>query len=107
MKFGWNPASKHLSVPIKFDHDYSEWLEEEKKGIYQLVFKNHNFENSTFINNLINHIPFKYDGMVPEFTNTVEFNANFESANLDRVYFWGGYEFDIFMRNDPNTKGHN
>ena len=45
--------------------------------------------------------------MVPEFTNIVDFSSDFESGNLDRVYFRGGYEFDLYMKNDANTMGHN
>lgn len=73
MKFGWKPIIPMTSVPVWFDFDYSERIEDDRKGVYQLVFKSHTYEKSDFIHNYINHIPSKYDGMVPEFTNIVEF----------------------------------
>ena len=35
------------------------------------------------------------------------FDSTFESGNLDAVIKTDNYEYDLFMRIDANTKGHN
>lgn len=36
----------------------------------------------------------------------LEFDAKFESGNLDKVVMVNPGEYDLFMRVDSNTKGH-
>jgi hypothetical protein len=35
------------------------------------------------------------------------FDSKFESGNLDRVVKIGESEYDLYMRPDANTRGHN
>ena len=35
------------------------------------------------------------------------FDSKFESGNLDRVVKIGELEYDLYMRPDANTRGHN
>ena len=65
--------------------------------MHQLVFRSKECEDSSFILEYINKIPSRYDGMIPEFANKVEFSSDFESGNLSKVYFRGGCEFDCYM----------
>ena len=37
----------------------------------------------------------------------IYFDSTFESGNLDAVVKIDSYEYDLFMRIDANTKGHN
>ena len=39
--------------------------------------------------------------------NTIYFDSNFESGNLDVVIKTDIFSYDLFMRIDANTKGHN
>ena len=39
--------------------------------------------------------------------NCVFFDSTFESGNLDAVVKTDNNEYDLFMRIDANTKGHN
>ncbi len=37
----------------------------------------------------------------------MKFDSIFESGNLDLVIRINEYEYDLFLRNDTNTRGHN
>ena len=54
-----------------------------------------------------------FEGMNPRFStefhsgDLLEFDSKFESGNLDRVVAIGQNEYDLYMRADTNTRGHN
>lgn len=44
--------------------------------------------------------------MNPEVALDIRFDSDFEGGNLDFVVQSGINEFDLFLRNDTNTRGH-
>jgi hypothetical protein len=48
-----------------------------------------------------------YQGMNPKFPLHPIFSSNFESGNLDVVIYIENLEYDLYMRVDTNTFGHN
>jgi len=42
-----------------------------------------------------------------EIDEILNFDAAFESGNLDRVVMVSPHEYDLYMRADTNAKGHN
>jgi len=66
------------------------------------------FFNGFYKKNLVKYQP-PYCGMNPKFIeddNTLQFNALYESGNLDCVIKINNNEYDLFMRVDSNTRGH-
>ena len=46
--------------------------------------------------------------MNPDYVDKeLNFNSNFESGNLDKVTLVKENEYDLYMRHDTNSKGHN
>ena len=39
-------------------------------------------------------------------TTVLNFDSDFESGNLDKVTQVGQNEYDLYMRNDSNKRGH-
>ena len=39
--------------------------------------------------------------------NKIDLNSMFESGNLDMVVKLSNFEYDLYMRHDTNTTGHN
>ncbi len=52
------------------------------------------------------HVPKYYLGMNPNVDLAVQFDSDFECGNLDFIIQTGINEYDIFVRNDSNTRGH-
>lgn len=52
------------------------------------------------------HNPKYYLGMNPDVGLAVQFDSDFECGNLDFIIQTGINEYDIFVRNDSNTRGH-
>lgn len=48
-----------------------------------------------------------FEGMGPYTTEDLTFDSCFESGNLDRVVKIKADEYDLYMRTDANTRGHN
>ncbi len=48
-----------------------------------------------------------YQGMNPKFPLHPIFSSDFESGNLDVVIYIENLEYDLYMRVDTNTFGHN
>jgi hypothetical protein len=47
----------------------------------------------------------EYDQQVAE-GEVLSFDSSFESGNLDRVVMVGSHEYDLFMRQDTNSRRH-
>lgn len=52
------------------------------------------------------HQPKYFLGMNPSHQFSIKFDSDFEGGNLDFVVQSGINEYDLFVRNDSNTRGH-
>lgn len=48
----------------------------------------------------------RFNGMNPNLKHKLTFDSDFESGNLDFAVKIGPDEYDLYMRVDPNTRGH-
>lgn len=48
----------------------------------------------------------RFEGMNPQENCPIEFDAMFESGNLERVVMLSPTEYDLYMRPDTNTRSH-
>jgi len=80
----------HFKFPPKLSDNVQEWLDKVKQRQKE--------ESDAR----------PFTGMNPRFRhNPLQFESNFESGNLDMVLKSGENEYDLYMRVDSNTRGHN
>jgi hypothetical protein len=48
----------------------------------------------------------RFEAMNPQIECPIDFDAMFESGNLDRVVMISDKEYDLYMRPDTNTRSH-
>lgn len=131
MQFGWRPKFMGAGSPIPLDFtlDQAPVCENIATGHeFPTIYHGYRPKDSLVMHKAfsgINSYPFQFSptyngvsaggkrdtrdftGMNPHKTDELTFDSRFESGNLDRVVKTKANEYDLYMRADANTRGHN
>jgi hypothetical protein len=131
MLFGWRPKNMGVGSPIPLDFTLEEAPVCENPGTgeeFLTIYHGYRPKDSLVMHRAYAgeaSYPFQFSatyqgvsvgskrdtrefvGMHPLRTDDLIFDSRFESGNLDRVVKVKDDEFDLYMRADANTRGHN
>jgi hypothetical protein len=130
MMFGWRPKNMGVGspIPLNFAMEEAPVCENLSTGAeFLTIYHGYRPKDSLVMHKAFsgaNSYPFHFSatyqgvsagkqdtkdfvGMHPHHRDNLVFDSRFESGNLDRVVKVKSDEYDLYMRTDANTRGHN
>jgi hypothetical protein len=131
MMFGWRPKTMGVGspIPLNFALEEAPVCENLSTGAeFLTIYHGYRPKDSLVMHKAFsgtNSYPFQFSatykgvsaggkqatkdfvGMHPHHRDNLVFDSRFESGNLDRVVKVKSDEYDLYMRTDANTRGHN